>query len=498
MTLKLSKNSLFFEKYEDKVSMTSISIKNPSLKHKVAFNFQFNLTSDYYTAYPSVAMLDPNSECQISFERHPKVDDFYKNEKNCGEMDIFILQSIQVNDKMNKKLDKMEKNDKMMWSYLETEAQKNRKKIRIKEIMLSIHVNDDFNKVNESDKLMTQEFFVTKKKNYNHDIENNYFSTVPAKFLENKFIQNCNEYIYQKNEFLNSSKTVKEISSFSKEYEKENKDIRCQELYKSQYESINKHEDSLQRLEDAFFCSTRTSDTHISDNTAVTVVDLSHVSKICNQEENEDDSSEFWSDDNLTNDEINLECFKTVLNIVEPRSPEKDFNKGIEHLQVWKLIGQQSKEKSTDTTIVENFSEDVITPTIAIKPFLSSTILMDSSPSLLSLSQASTKSSIFQATNCSYIHSYKELSDSIGKTLFGKELLFYEFSEFNIDISPQPAWMQGILDLQKEFQAMIDHFDQTINFHPEDFTITKSCASQTNITDIDQTLGTHVHCIERV
>ncbi|KAG5519393.1 hypothetical protein PMAC_002020 [Pneumocystis sp. 'macacae'] len=499
MTLKLSKDTLCFEEYENKISTASILVKNPSLKHRVAFNLQINPISDYYTAHPSIAMLDPDSECQISFERYPK-DKFYEHDQVHDSIDIFVIQSIEINNKMNKKLDKMEKNDKMLWNYLENEVQKNYKKIRMKEIMLSVHVNDKFN-LHKFDKPITQELTITKKESFNDTlITINDFSIIPTKLPENSMLmKNCTEYVCQKKEFLNSPKTSETLISISKEYSTQSESSKYTNLSKDNYDLVLKHKDLSQGLQNAFLCSTETISTQISDNTAITVVDLSNAHKGFSEKENDDDSSEFWSDNDSVDNEISLEYLETNFNIVDPEKYEKNFNKGIEHLQVWKLIREQNQDKFANKSIIkDDFSnEDLVLSSVVLKqPFLTSTIPDDLSPSLLSLSHKSSETVLSQNMDYAYIQSfsYKEFNDSIGRTLFGVESTPCSFIQSDTNISLTPIWIQSILDLQKELQAIIDEFDRKISFRIEDFDFIGYNALQKNTLEGHQESILDNHC----
>ncbi|CCJ29185.1 unnamed protein product [Pneumocystis jirovecii] len=435
-------------------------------------------------------MLDPDSECQISFERHPK-DEFYKDDGTCDSVDMLIIQSIQINSKMNKKIDKMEKNDKMLWNYLENEVQKSYKKIRMKEVMLSIHVDDKF----DLDKLgrpVTQELTITEEGFSDTVITINHFSMMPTKLSENPI---------QKKEFLNSPGTFEKLVSIPKEYNTQSKNSEYQKPLKDSCDVL-KHKDILQDLQNAFLCSTETVNTQISNNTAVTVVDLNHAHKAFSQEEN-DDSSEFWSDNNLPEDEISLEYLETNFNIVDPESCEKDFNKGIEHLQVWKLIREQNQNKFSNKCIIEEeFSNKdlIVSPVILKQPFLASTIPDDSSPSLLSLSHKSSETALSRSIDYIYTQSfsYKEFNDSIGRTLFGTESTPCSSFELTVNIPLIPTWMQNILDLQKELQAIIDEFDQKTNFHIKDFDFMGNSVLHANTPGGCQELGLDTHCILHV
>ncbi|KAG4305336.1 hypothetical protein PORY_001506 [Pneumocystis oryctolagi] len=491
MTLKLSKNTLCFEKYEDKISTASILVKNPSLKHKVAFNFQTNPTSDYYTVCPSIAILDPDSECQVSFERYPR-NGFFVDEEICSTEDMFVIQSIQINNKMNKKMDKMEKNNEIFWNYLKNEIEKNYKKTKIKETILSIHINNEFS-INKFNKHMIRKLAATKKDANDATIEINHFSTMPTALSKNTmFVKNHSEYIHQKKTFLNSSETFRTIISVSRKYNTQKEGIKYHESFKNGYDIVNRYENSLQSLQNTFLCSTETVNTQISNSTAITVVDLRHSHKTCNQEIN-DDSSEFWSNDDLTNNEIDLESLETNFNIIEPKNCEKDFNKGIEHLHVWKLIRERNQGKIIDNLMTKKeISEDLVIPSIILEqPLLNSTTPINSSPSLLSLSHKSAESSLSQSINCTYIHPFstREFSDSVGRTLFGEDSLIDKSYEPNINILSTPTWLQSILNLQNDFQTMIDDFDQKMNFHIEDFDFMNYNSLQTNITETSQILA---------
>ncbi|KTW30186.1 hypothetical protein T552_00665 [Pneumocystis carinii B80] len=479
MTLKLSKHTLFFEELQDKISRTYISVKNPSPKHKVAFNLHTTAASNHYTIYPSAAMLNPNCECEISFEKHPS-GQFREDNGLNKTIDSFIIQSIQIDDKMNKKITKMEKNDKIIWDFLESEVQKSFKKNKIKTTTLLVSINNKM-KIDGSSKLTTEKLNEVKEANYNSITRKiNHFSTMPIKFFRNNmFMQNQkeSEYFHQKKGF-HSSETL-EIMSSSRRYQMEENDSKSQELFKDSCNMTNKHESPFQSLKNDFFHSTDTFSTHMSDNTTITVVNLGHSHKTYNNETNGTSLSELWSNKDSDND-INLNDLKRSTDIIDSKKIEKDFHKGIEHLQVWKLIQKQGKTKHPDTfSYKDEFSDDeFIIPSLPLKQnFIASAIPIDSGSSLLSLSQKSTESFLSQEIFYTYKSSTcKETKKDVRKISFNKESLFSYSQKSTYDNSVTPDWMYGILNLQKDFQAMIEDFDQKTNFDIKNFNLsTISC-----------------------
>ncbi|QSL66646.1 hypothetical protein MERGE_001029 [Pneumocystis wakefieldiae] len=473
MSLRLSKHTLCFEEYRDKASKTCISVRNPSLKHKVAFNLQTAAASDHYTIYPSTAMLDPNCECEISFERHP-FSLFREDRELDKTIDSFIIQSIQIDDKMDKKI-KMKKNDETIWNFLESEVQKSFKKNKIKTVTLLVSINSKAD-INDLSNLTAKKSSGTKKESYNNIARKiNRFSTMPMKFFRSSTsLQDHKEYehLNQKKTFRSSSETLETIISLSR-YQIQDNDLKPRELFKDSCNMTDKRGDSFQGLKNEFFYSTDTFSTHMSDNTAITVVNLGHSHKAFNNETNDISLSESWFNKNSDND-TNLNDFKISTDIIESKKIEKDFNKGIEHLQVWKLIQKQSRAKRSNTfSNKDEFSDNefIITSLPLKQNFIASTISIDSNSSLLSLSRRSTESFLSQEVFYTYKSSTcKESESDVRKISFNKESLFSHSQKSTCNFIT-PNWMEGILNLQKDFQAMIDDFDQKLDFDMNNFNL---------------------------